>query len=85
MLTEHRSDPDRDLSPELPGRISPSTAGHGVYGECVSSWRSALVAGVGLMAISVAPAVAAPPGDDNSPPAEDLHGYPIAAGQDEGD
>jgi hypothetical protein len=33
------------------------------------------MAGSAMMAISVAPAAAAPPGDDNAPPVEDLDGY----------
>ena len=44
----------------------------------MSRWRSLLLAVVGFWAISVGPAVAAPPVDD-------LSGYPIAAGQAEGD
>lgn len=82
MLTDHRSDPARDLSPHLRGEVSPRTAGHGDYGESVLSWRF-LAAGLGLMAISVAPAAAAP-GDDNAPPVDDLDGYPVATGQDQG-
>lgn len=42
-----------------------------------------LLAALTVMAISAAPASAAP-ADGNGPPAEDLDRYPIAAGQDEG-
>lgn len=38
-----------------------------------------------MMAISVAPAVAAPPGDDNASPVDDLDSYPLAGGLSDGD
>lgn len=84
MLTDHRSDPNRDLRPHSQVKIHHTPLCRGVYGVGMSRPRSVLVAALGVMAISVAPAGAAPPGDDNAPPADDLDGYPIAAGQDEG-
>lgn len=42
-----------------------------------------LLTGLSATAISAAPASAAP--GDNAPPVDDLSGYPIAVGQDEGD
>ncbi|ARG71037.1 hypothetical protein B1T47_20645 [Mycobacterium kansasii] len=50
----------------------------------VSSWRYWLLAGLGMTVISVAPAVAGPPGDDNPSPRDDLDRYPLAAGLYEG-
>lgn len=46
------------------------------YGELMRTWRAALAAGVGMVMVSVAPALAAP--DD--PAGEDLDGYPLAEG-----
>lgn len=43
------------------------------------SWRFALLATLGAVAISGAPAVAAP-GDDNTPPLDNLDDYPLAPG-----
>ena len=43
-----------------------------------------LLAGLGGIAIWAAPAVAALPGDDNTPPGDDLDSYPLAAGLSKG-
>lgn len=45
----------------------------------MSRWRWWVPATLAGLAISVAPASAAP-GDDNGPPADDLDGYPLASG-----
>lgn len=42
-------------------------------------WQLALVAGLAIVAGSAAPA-AAVPGGDNSPPVDDISGYPVASG-----
>lgn len=43
------------------------------------SWKFALLAGVGTLAVSVAPAVAAP-ADDSPPPVDEIDQYPLAEG-----
>lgn len=42
------------------------------------SWKSALLAGVGIMVVSMAPALAAP--DDGTQPVDDIGIYPLAEG-----
>ncbi|MBI2698726.1 hypothetical protein [Mycobacterium gordonae] len=42
-------------------------------------WQFGALAMLGAVAISIAPADAAP-GDDNTPPVDDLDGYPLASG-----